>query len=224
MTESYQIMILGVSLEVFLLLASGIFYLMCAAYIWKPLREEKNELINALFAFLIYQAINMFFMGIELHTMNMVYGNIASFAVFIGSVYMLKFPLSSLSEKIRKIIFTTTLIAVVALFIWFIQTEEREMRLMQFTLWYDIIINGLIVGGFMIVQGLGIPNQWQKMKAIGSGSGVVSCCVVANGAMLSGAMLTGSFFGFLAPILITLTLIYTRKKQRQAPPVLNASV
>ncbi len=204
------------TLLVYLMFAAGIFYLICAGYVYKPLREEKNELIGALFTFLIYQAINMFFMGLEMYTHNMVYSNIASLAVFIGSAYMLKFPLSSLSEKARTMIFRTVLIVVILAFIWFIQTEKREMQLMHFTLWYDLIINGLIVGGFIIVQGLGITDRWNRVKALGGGSGIIACCVVANGAMITGAMITSSFFGFVAPLLITLSLMYARKKQRKS--------
>lgn len=217
MMESSGPMVFGMMFEIFLMMAAGVFYLLCAAYVWKPMRQEKNELIGALFAFLIYQAISMFFMGLEMHTMNMVYSNIAGLAVFIGSAYMLKFPLSSLSERTRKTVFRVVLMMVVALFIWFIQTKEREMQLMHFTLWYDLVVNGLIVGGFIIFKAIGIANRWQKIKALGGGSGVVTCCVIANGAMITGAMITSSIFGFLAPVIIISTLMYARKKQREAP-------
>ncbi len=217
MMESSGPMVFGMMFEIFLMMAAGVFYLLCAAYVWKPMRQEKNELIGALFAFLIYQAISMFFMGLEMHTMNMVYSNIAGLAVFIGSAYMLKFPLSSLSERTRKTVFRVVLMMVVALFIWFIKTKEREMQLMHFTLWYDLVVNGLIVGGFIIFKAIGIANRWQKIKALGGGSGVVTCCVIANGAMITGAMITSSIFGFLAPVIIISTLMYARKKQREAP-------
>ncbi len=217
MMESSGPMVFGMMFEIFLMMAAGVFYLLCAAYVWKPMRQEKNELIGALFAFLIYQAISMFFMGLEMHTMNMVYSNIAGLAVFIGSAYMLKFPLSSLSERTRKTVFRVVLMMVLALFIWFIQTKEREMQLMHFTLWYDLVVNGLIVGGFIIFKAIGIANRWQKIKALGGGSGVVTCCVIANGAMITGAMITSSIFGFLAPVIIISTLMYARKKQREAP-------
>ena len=98
-------MILGLNLEVFIMLASGIFYLICASFLWKPFKKEKNELIGALFAFLIYQALSMFFMGLEMETKNILYSNIASISVFIGSVYMLKFPFSFFPKIVSKILF-----------------------------------------------------------------------------------------------------------------------
>lgn len=208
-------MVLGYPTEVFLMLASGVFYLIGAALIWKPFRREKNELIGALFAFLVYQAISMFFMGLEMHTMNMVYSNIASLAVFIGSVFMLRFPFSSFAQRTRRILFGISLIAVLGIFIWFLQNEMREMELMNFTLWYDLVINGIVVGGSIIVMGFKAAERWLKVKAIGGASGVVSCCVVANATMLGGALLTSSFFQFLAPVVIIASLAWARNNQKK---------
>jgi hypothetical protein len=205
-------MIWGFSTGVFIMFASGIFYLLCAIMLWKPLRRDRTELGLALFAFLVYQAISMFFMGLEMETMNMLYGEISTLAVLIGSVYMLKFPLSGFSASTRKIAFYLSLIVVIGIFIWFMQSEETKMMMMKFTLWYDIIINGIVVGGSIFAFAFKVPQKWLRVKAIGGGSGVVSCCVVSNATMLSGAILTSAFFAFLAPVLILGTLLATRSR------------
>lgn len=211
MMESMGPMILGFHLEVFLMLTSGIFYILCALLVWKSYKKEKNELVGALLAFLVYQAINMFFMGLEMYTMQMIYSNIAALSVFIGSAYMLKLPFGSFSKGTRNIIFFSTLIIVLGIFIWFMQTEEREMSLMNFILWYDIVVNGLVVGGFMILLALRTTEKWLKVKALGGGAGVVTCCVVSSGAMLTGAIVTGSVFGFIAPVVILTSLFLAKK-------------
>lgn len=217
--------IFGFDLISLLMILSGIVYLVCAFFLWKPFREEKNELIGALFSFLVYQAISMFFMGIEMHTMNMLYGNIASLSIFIGSAYMLKFPMSRLSAKTRNNLFVAVLVAVLALFIWFMQTEERQMSLMNFTLWYDLVVNGLAAGGSILLMGLMTSERWMKIKALGGGSGVVSCCVISNATMLGGAMLTSSFFAFLAPVLILGSLSLVKRKQKATnAPVASAPI
>lgn len=213
MMESSWPMVWGMHFEVFLMIVSGVFYLLCAFLLWKPFRQEKNELIGALFAFLAYQSISMFFMGIEMHTMNMAYGYIATLAVLIGSVYMLRFVFSPFSKAARRILFLFCMVAVLAIFSWFVQTPERSMQMMHFTLWYDIIVNGIVVGGAIILMGLKVTGIL-KLKAFGGGTGVVSCCVVANGAMLTGAMLTSAMFQFLAPLLILGTLFVSRKNQQ----------
>lgn len=209
--ESTSPIVLGMPLDIFLLFVSGVFYAVCAWFLWKKLREEKSELTSALFAFLSYQTINMVFMGLEIFTENMVYGRISALAILLGSTYMLKFPLSHFSSWARKVVFMLSLIVALGLFVWFIQTPETEKMLMKFVLWYDLIVNGILVGGTMIIFGLRAVERVYKMKAIGGGAGVISCCVIAGSAFLSGAMLTGAVSSFFAPILILGTLFLKRK-------------
>ncbi len=196
----------GVHLNVIFMIASGVFYLICAIAIWKPFRREKNELVGALFAFLVYQAISMFFMGVEMKTMNIMYSNIAALSIFIGSAYMLKFPFSRLAEKTRKTIFSLILMVLLAVFVWFMQTPERQMDLMHLVLWYDLVANGIIVGGSILIFGFKTSETMMKTKAIGGGTGVMSCCIIANMAMLSGALFTSTIFAFLAPVFILYSL------------------
>ncbi len=203
----------GYDLAVWLMMAAGIFYIICAYFVWRSYKQEKNELIGALLAFLVYQAFNMFFMGLEINTMNMIYSNIAALAVLIGSTYMLKFPFSTFSQSVRRGAFLVSLVVALGVFIWFMQTEGRQMELMNFTLWYDLVVNGIIVGGSIILIGLMSTSKWHRIKALGGGSGVLTCCVVANGAILSGAIVTGSIFGFIAPLLILGSLGLSRLNQ-----------
>jgi hypothetical protein len=213
-------MVWGYSLVNLLMIGSGVFYLICAFLLWKPLRRERNELMGALFAFLVYQAISMFFMGLQMQTMDMKYGFIAALAIFIGSAYMLKFPFSSFSWATRRILFYLSLAAAIALFVWFMQTPARQMQLMHFVLWYDIVINGLIVGGSIILYGLKVTGI-MRIKTLGGGTGVMSCCVAANAAMISGAMFTSSVFAFAAPVLILGSIAFSRKKQNAQNPYMR---
>jgi hypothetical protein len=120
--------ILGFSFGVFLMLSSGIFYIICSIIVWRKYKNQKNELVGALLAFLIYQSLNMIFMGIEMHTMNMVYSSLAALSVFVGSAYMLKFPLYSLSRGTRNSIFFLLLIVVLGLFAWFMLNSETRVE------------------------------------------------------------------------------------------------
>ena len=211
-------MIFGLPFEIAVMFGSGVFYLICAAIIWKPFRQEKNELIGALFAFLIYQALAMLFMGLEMKTHNMIYSNIGSLAVFLGSVYMLKFPFSSFSERTRKVLFMLSLLIVLGIFAYFVADPVREMGLMHFTILYDIYVNGIIVGYFMIVVGIRAIESWLKIKAVGGGAGVATCCIAANAAMIFGQMTLFSIFAFLAPVIIVGSIIIGRKKQQIQVP------
>ncbi len=204
-------LILGIHLDIFLMLAAGIFYLICSFFVWKSYMKEKTELVGALLAFLLYQAVNMFFMGLEFQLGNPLYGQIAALSIFVGSAYMLKFPFSSYSKGTRTSVFLIAMIVALAIFGWFMQTEMRQMSLMNFVLWYDMVVNGIVVGGFMFILALRTTEKWLKIKAFGGSTGVISCCVVSNGAMLGGSIIAGALFGFLAPIFILTSLLLSRK-------------
>jgi|SRR3989344_2797219 len=204
-------------LGIFLMIAAGVFYVFSALFIWKSSKGDRGDLINALVTFLLYQAVAKFSMAAGAYSMfvnapNPLYGNIASLAVIIGAAYMLKFPLSMLSMWTRKVLFGLILIASIVVYAVYMGTPEGQAALGGFVVWYDLVLNGLIVGGTIILFGIRTANRLYKTKALGGGSGVISCCVVANYAMLSGAALTSVIFQFLAPILILWSLISTRKQ------------
>lgn len=207
--------VFGVDLYIWLLLASGIFYFISAMLIWKPFKQEGNELIHALFAFLIYQSISMIFMGVEMWTMNIFYSNIAALAIFIGSAYMLKFPFSKLSKSTRNISFLTTLVILLGVFTWFMLTEERQHMLMSFVLWYDLAINGIVVGGSIILFSIMSIDKIKKRKTVAGGAGVISCCVVANATMITGALTASAIFQFLAPLLIIASIKFPKKRDAE---------
>ncbi len=194
------------SLSGVLMIISGVVYLVCGLFLWKKVKREQNELLSALFAFLMYQAVSMFFMGINWQTGSMTPFYVASLAVFIGSAHMLKFPFSHFSSSVRNVVFYLSIAATIGLFAWFMLDPVRQMAIYNFTFWYDIVVNGLVVGGSILLFGLAAKERTIRMKSLGGGAGVVSCCVVANAAIIGGAVLTSSVFQFLAPVLILGTL------------------
>lgn len=205
--------VFGIDLFILILFTSGFIYLLCALVIWKIKKMENNELVNALFAFLIYQFFGMTFMAIEMLTMEIMYSNIAALAIFVGSAYMLKFPLSKLSQKARSLSFLIILVILFIAFGWFMITPERQHALMHFIMWYDVVVNGIIVGGSIILFALMTKERAKKKKAITGGAGIMSCCVVANTSMIVGALATSAVFQFVAPLLILLSLQNAQKNQ-----------
>ena len=208
-------MFLGYPVEISVMVLAGIVYLVCAAIVWGPMRKERNELIGALFAFLVYQALSMILMSVGVETMNMSLENLSALAIFIGSVYMLRFPFSYFGAAMRRILFSLSLIGVFVIFAWFISSPEREMQLSHFITYYDIIVNGLVVGFFMFRAGIVAKNNWVRVKALGGGAGVASCCVVSNVASLGGFFTLSSLFAFLAPVIIVFSLITGRRIQQR---------
>ncbi len=201
-------------LGIFLMIAAGTLYVFSALYLWKSAKGENSDLVNALMTFFLYQAVAKFSMAFGAYTSTPIFGKLAALSVLIGAAYMLKFPLSVLSAWTRKVLFMVILIASVVVFAWFMGTPEKQDLLLQYVTWYDIILNGIIVGGTIIFFGIRNVNKVYKTKAVGGGSGVVSCCVVANVAMLSGALLTSVIFQFLSPILILGAMLFGKNKQQ----------
>lgn len=216
MMPEHSTMILGFPLPVFLMYAAAAFYFICAFVLWKPYRQERNELMGALLAFLTYQAFAMLFMGIAIQSGNMTYDILASFSVLVGSVFMLKFPYSMLTEKFRRILFYLTMILVLVIFGWFLLTPERQEKLMNFTIWYDVLVNGVLVGFFIFLFGIRTNERSVKVKALGGSVGVASCCVAGNVAMIMGSLIVSSVFQFMAPVIIILSIITGRTLERIA--------
>ena len=216
MQEFSGVMLLGLPIEVSILIISGVFYAICALIVFRPYRTERNELIGALLAFLTYQAVAMVAMGIEIYTHNILYGIISAIAILVGSVYMLKFPLSFFKENVRKTAFKLALLIVLVVLGWLVLTPSGTRAMMSFTIWYDVFVNGVVVGFFMLIAGFKASERWLRVKALGGGIGVASCCIVSNVAMVSGAIAVSSVFQFLAPIIIISTLMAGRKMQKQS--------
>jgi hypothetical protein len=128
---------------------------------------------------------------------------------------MLKFPFSSYSQGARRSVFIVSLVVVMGIFVWFIQTPDSQEAIMNFALWYDLVVNGIVVGGFMILLAIRTVDRYLRIKALGGGSGVAACCIVANGAMLSGALPVAVMFGSLAPVMILGSLSFARSQRNE---------
>lgn len=202
--------------NVFLMLGAGTIYLLSALFLFRLTKGERTELMNALLTFLVYQAIAKFAMGFQMYTGVAILGQVAVLAVLIGATYMLKFPFSIFSSAwVRRVLFMVAFGVSVLAFAWFLQTPEKQATIMSFIVWYDLVVNGLVVGGTIILYGLRSSDRFYRTKALSGGSGVMSCCVVANVAMISGAALVSSFFQILAPVLILGSFMITKHNKNQ---------
>ena len=85
----------------------------------------------------------------------------------------------------------------------------------QFIMWYMIIANGFVVGFFIFFAGLRSKEKALKIKAMGGGMGIASCCIVSHIASISGAIILSAIFQFLSPILLMLTLFAGHYYQKQ---------
>ncbi|MEK7517319.1 MAG: hypothetical protein AAB583_02125 [Patescibacteria group bacterium] len=178
-------------------------------------REMKNELMEALFAFLASMALALLLMGLGEYWNNMLFGYLGSLAILIGSAFMLKFPLTVFSEEKRGILFHLILTIVLVSFIWMVLWPLGREIMPMFIMWYMIVANGLVAGFFIFFAGLRSKERAIKIKATGGGLGVVSCCIVSHLASMSGAILLSAVFQFMAPFLLVASVFVGRHYQRQ---------
>lgn len=73
----------------------------------------------------------------------------------------------------------------------------------------------------MVWQGIKAKENWAKVKGVGGGAGLITCCLVADVLVLwtlaTGiklAVVSGHFFMWLAPIILILAIYLGRYLQR----------
>ncbi len=207
-------------LEDTILVASGIFYAIASVIIWQSWRRERTELMTSFLAFMVSNAIGMAFMGLGPIYNSSTTMDIGTFAILIGSAFMLKFPLSFAPEAWRKGLFYVALVGTVVLSWWMSFTMSGMHYGMDVMNWFVIVIDGIVVGGLMIVMGLKAHERWFRVKSSGGGAGVMACCLVSQAATMSGAVITSAVFQFLAPIIMIGAIVvgrhYQQKEQQPA--------
>lgn len=194
---------------------AGTFYLLGAVLFWRAFREDKGDLMTALFGFLVSMMAALFLMGAGEYRKVMLFGYLGAFAVLIGSAFMLKFPLAALPEKFRSTGFRIVFLAVLLLFAWMVVFPSGQKLMPQFIMWYMIVVNGVVVGFFIFFAGLVAKERWFKVKAIGGGAGIASCCVASHVASMAGVVLLSAIFQFMAPLIIVISIFAGRYYQRK---------
>ena len=206
----------GIPLHIILMWSAGALYTLGAiSFLIAFYKEIANELMQALFAFLLSMALALILMGTGEYSQNITFGYLGTLSILIGSVFMLKFPLTVFSASLRKTLFRFLLLSVLAIFIWMVISHTGRQLIPQFIMWYMIIANGLVAGFFIFFAGLRSKEKALKIKAMGGGMGIASCCIVSHIASISGAIILSAIFQFLSPILLMLTLFVGHYYQKQ---------
>ncbi len=210
-------MILGVPIGIAFMWGAGFLYAASTLLFLRVFRkEQKNELTIALFAFLVSMAFALFLMGGGEYWKNMVFGYLGVLSVLVGSVFMLKFPLTVFPESARKILFRSILVGVLMLFAWLVISPSGSMVMSPFIMWYMVGVNGLVSGFFIFFVGLRAKEKWLKVKATGGGLGIISCCIASHVAGMAGALLISAIFQFIAPLLLILSVFLGHHYQQQS--------
>lgn len=206
--------IFGIPLGIAIMWGGGVLYAGGAVLFFTSFRREmNNELMEALFAFLVSMAAALLLMGTGEYLGNMFFGYLGSLAIFIGSAFMLKFPLTVFPETTRKILFRLFLIISFISFMWLVLSPSGQKIMPMFVMWFMIVVNGLVAGFFLFFAGLRAKERAIRIKATGGGLGIASCCIVSHFASMSGAILLSAVFQFMAPLLLISSVFIGRQYQ-----------
>ena len=208
--------ILGIPLGIAIMWGAGALYALGAILFFNSFRKEmKNELMTALFAFLVSMALALLLMGTGEYSKNMIFGYLGTLSILIGSVFMLKFPLT-MFPSVKKTLFRLVLAGVLLVFIWMVVSTFGRQTMPQFIMWYMIVVNGFVAGFFIFFVGFRSKEKAARIKATGGGLGIASCCIASHIASIAGALLVSAVFQFMAPLILILSLLIGRYYQRQS--------
>lgn len=213
--------ILGLPGAVFWLWFSALVYVITIAFFWGSLRREKTELMQAFFAFLVGMAWLHIFVGAGTYWKQMLLSHIGFLGGLTGAAYTLKFPLSAFGESKRRPLFYLALILALLIVAWMLIFPHKGTTMIWVGYLYMITVVGLISGFYIVWQGIKAKENWTKIKSIGGGTGLITCCLVADVLVLytlaTGIKLvvvSGHFFMWLAPVILIFAIYLGRYLQK----------
>lgn len=211
--------ILGLPYGVFLLWMSAFFFLVSSVIILRPLLETKNKLTEAFFVWLLGMGLLHAFLGAGFLWNMTVLLHIGVFFGFTGSAYLLRVPLRALIPRSEKAIFYTVLLVGWLIVAWMsIWPHMHTVALMLVLLFgYMILVAGILPGFYLVWMGIKAKAKAAKVKGIGGGIGIISCCLVADLLVIfvyMGVAFWAEFFMALAPIILITAVLYGRRLEK----------
>ena len=213
--------IFGLPTAIALMYGAALFYFVGIIVTWKSYRAEPNELMGAFMAFLFSMGLALFLMGSAEYLAQPMLGAAGTLAILIGSVIMLRFPLSLTRQPLQSFLFYVSMVVAIAFFVVMMATKTGQAYTMPMIMWFMIIVNGIVVSFFVIYAGVKSKEQWFKVKAVGGGAGIATCCLASHVALMVGAPLLSAAFQFAAPVIIVASIQLGKSLQvsSQRPPI-----
>ncbi|MDO8592208.1 MAG: hypothetical protein Q7R92_00375 [bacterium] len=211
--------IFGLPGEVFWLWFSAFFYIIAILFFLGPFRRERSsELMVAFFAFLAGMASFHILLGAGYYFNSLLLIHLGSFCALTGAAYTLKFPLTALRPNLRGPLFYSALIGGWLIIAWMLIFPHSTEVMLWLVFGYMILFSGGIAGLYIIWQGLKTKENWVRVKSIGGGVGIVTCCLAADLLVLiRGMSVLGELFMAIAPIILILSIYFGRYLKSRTP-------
>lgn len=221
-----QSTILGLPSGVFLLWMSSFFFLVSSVIILKPLFEKKDKLTMAFFIWLLGMGLLHLFLGLGILFNTVILLHLGVFFGLTGSAYLIRIPFSGLIPRYEKTGFYLVLLAgwliVAWMFLWpHVHSIELMLRLL---FGYMILIAGILPGPYLIWMGVKSKSRAVKVKAVGGGIGIISCCLIADVFVLfayMGVAFWPEFLMTIAPVILITAVLWGRKIEKQEEALKN---
>lgn len=215
--------ILGLPSGVFLLWNSALWFLLASAFILKPLSETKDKMIQGFFAWLLGMGLLHAFLGAGFLWNVTVLLHIGIFFGFTGSAYLLRIPLRGLVPRYEKTIFYTVLLIGWSIVLWMIIWPHlHTVKLMLWLLFgYMILVAGILPGFYLVWMGIKAKSRALKVKGIGGGIGIITCCLLADLLVIFVFMSVAfwaEFFMAIAPVILIAAVLYGRSLEKAEKP------
>lgn len=203
-----------------LLWVSASFYIVTILILWGAFSKVKNELMTAYHAFLYGMAFFHIFLGLGLYLNNPFFINLGVFAALTGSAFTTKFPLSSFSPNISKAGFYSTLFVAWLITIYMLLFPQQLDIMLKVVLGYMILVAGGS-GLYTMYVGFKASESSVKVKCVGGGLGIVTCCLLADLMVLfQGVTVLGEILMSIAPVIMLSSLLIGRRLQTDSDQLL----
>ncbi len=208
----------GFPTPIVLMWAAAVSFGLCTIVFYLTVFKEnaKDEMTISLFAFLLNMVFTLSFMSFGMYLNNILLIDLGVFSFLVASTFMLKFPLTVFSKSLRETIFYIMLVVSLLLFLWIVFSPTGFKSIAPLILWINLGINGIVTGFFVFLVGLRAHERWVKVKAVGGGLGVMTCCVASEVATLAGSVFFFGLFNFISPIILTISVLLGRHYQKES--------
>ncbi|MDO8560445.1 MAG: hypothetical protein Q7S23_05485 [bacterium] len=177
--------------------------------------RERSELTAAVLAFFASMAAGLSLLGAADLLDVPILAYLGAFSIITGACVMLRLPFTVLPQPLRPLAFYVSLAVSWLLLSWLVGTPDGRNLLLPATMAYMMVINGGITGGYLFSIGLRSRLPSVRVKAIGSGAGIASCCIGAHLATIAGApAVVAATFQLAAPLVLLTALFAGRAMQR----------
>ncbi len=213
--------IFGLPGSVFFLWMSAVFFTVTFLVFWRRYRGERDALTGAFTAFLLGMAIFHIILGAaELYQKEALI-LLAVLVAFIGSTYTLRFPLSEMKEPWRSWIFYTVLAGTLAYMAAAVIYSYPAGTVLTVVFWYMIIVSGGISGLYALKKGFEAKTQSVRIKCIGGGAGIMTCCLAADLMVIfAGVTIIGEILMSVAPVILLGSVAYGRRCEKSEQELL----